>query len=83
MNIEQKTQHNCPEVVCEQRKRWNRNLGGQGGAKGGGGKASSLVPCWRKSVVGEARVGAPSALGGSSQDLAQESGSSTRLSRPR
>lgn len=45
-----KNQHNCPEVVCEQRKRWNQNHGGRGGAGEAAGKASSLltVPHQRK-----------------------------------
>lgn len=38
-----KNQHNCPEVVCEQRKRWNQNHGGWGGAGEAAGRASSLV----------------------------------------
>lgn len=64
-----KNQHNCPEVVCEQRKRWNQNRGGWGGAGGQrAGRQGELryhAP-WRGvgSRSGIRRVGKHLALGG-------------------
>lgn len=54
-------------------------LGGREEQKEEGARLAPWCPAGG-SVVGEAHVGAPSALGGSSQDLAQEMGSSTQQS---
>jgi hypothetical protein len=43
-----KKQHNCPEVVCKQRKRWNQNVGGWGGGGGGHGKLLVVSALWQE-----------------------------------
>lgn len=41
--LNKKNQHNCPEVVCEQRKDGTRTVGGGEVQGAGAGKASSLL----------------------------------------
>lgn len=45
-----KNQHNCPEVVCEQRKGWNQNPGGgeQKGGQLGYQRPAGQQPRWKQ-----------------------------------